>query len=362
MIINKKVVKLTVLCVISLVTIGCGTSRHYEAYGTRNFSLGNYTDSISYYEKALSIDPDNESAVLMSGWSYFKLERYEEALEAFERVRELDKGSTDALEGIGWTMFKLGRYQDSLKVFETLMEKDKLHAGAVEGVAYNYFKLGNTEKAKEYLEIALTENPGSADNNLIRGYVALQESDFSVAVDYFKRSLKLSGKKDPDTLTAIGNAHFGDKDYNKADYYFNRGLEKNPAHKGAYAGKGKLLLIKQTVMAAGAELVASAEYDAALEEYLELEKLYPEWTEVYAAKGWALFKKGNYKEANGEFEKGLKRFKRSHDIYDGLGWSSLKLGKKNKAEESFRKALEIYPGYYSSIAGLKELESPEERK
>lgn len=356
MMMKKKVWKYISFFIISLIIAGCETSRHYEAYGTRNFTLGNYADSISYYEKALSLNPSNKNAILMSGWSYFKSERYEEALASFEKLRDLDEESTDALEGIGWTTFKLGRYQESLKVFQTLMEKEKDHTGAVEGVAYNYFKSGDLGKAKEYLAIALKENPESSDNNLIRGYVALMESDFPVAVKYFKKSLELSGEKDVDTIAAVGNAYFGDKDYNRADYYYNMALENHPDHQGASAGKGKLASVKQAVMAAGAGLTAAGKYDEALEEFREVEKLYPEWPEVYAAKGWAQYKKGNYKEAYGEFSKGLSRYKLSYDIYDGLGWSSLKLGKKEQADESFRKALGIYPGYYSSAAGLREIE------
>lgn len=352
-ILKKRIVFL--LLITLLLAAGCGMSRQYETYGQRSYSLGNYEDSADQYERALSANPNNKNALLMVGWTYFKLERYDDARQSFERLNELDRVSVDAFEGLGWTYFKLGRYKESLETFEAIRKKDKLHTGAIEGIAYNYFKMGNLAKAKEYLNIALIENPNSSDSHLIFGFVALRESDFPAAIRFFEKAHRLSIKKDPDLYAGMGNAYLGSKDYNRADYCYNRALELSFKNQLAIAGKGQIFTIKQAVMAEGARLLAEGNLNAAIEEYTKVEKIYPDWPEVYAAKGWALYKKGDYKEVYAEFTKGLQRYKLSYDIYDGLGWCFLKLGQADDAQQSFRKALEIFPGYLSSQEGLKQL-------
>ncbi|MBI3600818.1 MAG: tetratricopeptide repeat protein [Nitrospinae bacterium] len=357
MVIRQQDVRVFLTIISLLVSMGCSMSRQYEAYGHRSYYLSNYADSAAYYEKALSLKPDNKGALLMSGWSYFKMGRYEDARRRFKKLSEVDNNSVDALEGLGWTDFKLGRYREALKSFEAIREKDPLHTGAVEGIAYSYFKMGNgqKQKAKEYLNIALTENPDSSDSCLIYGFISLQESDFSAAIRFFEKALSLSAKEDPDLYAGLGNAHLGSRSYNKADYYYSRALEINPANQQAVAGKTQLFTVKQIIMAEGMRLTAQGSIKAAMEEYRELEKLYPDWAEVYAAKGWALYKGGDYKGAYEEFMQGLKRNKLSYDIYDGLGWSSYRLGRMDEAERSFKRSLEIFPQYSSSQEGLRQL-------
>ncbi|MBI5749201.1 MAG: tetratricopeptide repeat protein [Nitrospinae bacterium] len=351
----KKAIIVLIILFIFSINFGCSTSHHYTSYGNRNFTFGRYDESAANYEHALSIDTDNRSALLMAGWSYFKMEKYHDAMSKFETLRGLDGGTADSLEGVGWTYFKLNRYMDSLKTFKKLSEIDRNHTGALEGIAYNYFKLGDLNNAKKYLVTALSENPMSSDSNLILGYIAMAESDFQTAISSFKNAQRLSGKESVDIYVALGNGYFGDKDYNNADYYYNKAIEKDMKSQGAIAGKQQLSIIKEGVLSRGNEMLRSGDYDDAMEEYGKIESLYPAWSEVYAAEGWALFKKGNYKDALNKLEKGLSQYRYSYDIYDGLGWSYLKLGKKSDAEQAFKNALELFPDYYSSQAGLKEL-------
>lgn len=350
-----KEIKVLIPTIFLLISTGCSMSRQYEAYGHRSYYLSNYADSAAYYEKSLTSEPDNKSALLMSGWSYFKIGQYEDARRHFQKLGKVDNNSVDALEGLGWTDFKLGRYREALKSFEAIREKDPLHTGAVEGIAYSYFKMGNLQKAKEYLNIAITENPDSSDSYLIYGFIALQESDFSAAIGFFEDTLSLSAKEDTDLYAGLGDAHLGSRSYNKADYYYRRAIEINAANQQAIAGKTQIFTVKQIIMAEGMRLAAEGSIEAAMEEYHEIEKLYPDWAEIYAAKGWALYKGGDYKGAYKEFMQGLKRNKLSYDIYDGLGWSSYRLGRMDEAERAFKRSLELFPQYLSSQEGLRQI-------
>ncbi|NOX35541.1 MAG: tetratricopeptide repeat protein [Deltaproteobacteria bacterium] len=354
---NKWIKLILVFFMISIFIAGCKSIGANLANGWKYFDKKEYALSARYYENILNEEPDHQVSLLMAGWCYFKLERYEEALMSFERLKELDKKSFDALEGIGWSTFKLHDFKKSLETFETMHEKKKNHIGAIEGIAYNYFKLGKLEQAKKYLKTAFKKDPESADNHVIRGYIAFMEKDYPLAIKYFNKSLELSEKPDPDTLTAIGNVYLAQKDYNNADLWFNKGLEQNAKHPGATAGRASLAYIKRTAMARASEFYTQKQYSRALNAFRKVEQKYPLWAEVHTAIGWTQYKKLNYREAQKSFEAGLKLNKLSYDGYDGLGWSMLKLGKDSEAKEAFKKALDLYPDYISSTAGLEELKN-----
>lgn len=353
--IPKWITKLFVFFIIFGFLTSCKANSFFLENGWHYFENKEYAMSTKYYEGALNEDPNDKDALLMVGWTYFKLERYEEALMAFERLEELDKKSFDALEGIGWSAFKLMNFRKSLEVFESMHQKDKSHIGTIEGLAYNHFKLGNLDEAQKHLKTALEKNPKSVDNHIIKGYVAFAEKDFPLAIRYFKKALDLSEKPDPDTLTAIGNVYLSEKDYNNADLWFYKGLIVNSKHPGATAGKISLVYIKSTVMSEISQYFAEGNYDQAVEACNKVEQNYPNWAETKMAKGWAQFKKKNYTAAKAAFEEGVQLNRFSYDGYDGLGWSLFKLGKKKEATQAFEKSLELYPGYFSSEAGLKEL-------
>ncbi len=353
---KRKIIHLVFIVIAGIIVMGLKSFEFMLTDAWEYYEKGSYGKSISIYEKILLEDPNEKTALLMAGWNYFKLDRFEEALMAFEQLDKIEKDSFDVQEGLGWANFKLGNYQASLKIFEIMHAKKNKHTGTIEGLAYNHFKLGNAKASKQFLEIALQNNPKSPDNNLIRGYVASMEMDWDTAIKYFKESMKLAGKEDPDTLVALGNACLGKKDYNEADYYFGQALQKNISHIDAYNGKTRLLYIKQSEMAKGAELFTKGSYDEAMEAYQEVEKKYPRWPEVYAGKGWVRYKKSDYQGAIKEFQNSVKNYELLYDSYDGLGWSYLKLDEAKKARASFQKALELYPGYYSSVSGLLELD------
>lgn len=217
-----------------------GCAQHYVAQGNRSFAFKYYNESAGRYESALTEDSSDKTALLMAGWSYFKMAEYARALERFKKLSELDPKSDDALEGIGWTYFKLGQYNDSIQTFQTLHKRDKDRAAALEGIAYSYFKLGDVVNASHYLKLAILENPRSSDNHLIRGYVAMMETNYPLAICSFKNAQSLLAKRNPDVDVALGNAYLATKDYQHANNSFDQALKKNSQHAGALAGKKQI--------------------------------------------------------------------------------------------------------------------------
>jgi len=349
-----KNIKYVIVPLLVAILSGCMASRQKELLGNRDFEFDHYNKAISRYSEAVSIDPENKNALLMLGWSHFKKKEFKEALDTFIQLREIAPDSRDALEGVGWSAFKLGMYKKSMQAFLAYREQDELYPGAIEGVAYNDYKLGRYTKAKGLLDIAIIEDPDSSDNYLIRGLVADVSSDWKGATKYFQRALNLSGKDDLFIKSKLAKALLNYEEYNEADRMYNSILASDPKNVAAIAGKRKLSVIKKAILEVADKLYVAGQFNESLEELSALETIYPDWPEVYARKGRIEYKKGDYSASCAEFEKGNRLYALSYHIHDGLGWCLVKLGKKEQAEQSFHKALKIYPGYPSSLAGLKE--------
>ena len=228
------------LGVIAAAAVFYGCAQQHRAMGGRSFAFGNYESASQSYDQALSYNSSDPNALLMSGWSSFKQGDYAKSLNSFSKLQQADPDSRDALEGLGWTYFKTAKYDSAIAAFQSLREKDKDSASAVEGIGYSYFKLGKVAEAKEYLRLAILENPRNSDTHLIRGYAAMMESDYRTAIGSFKKARSLLLKSNADLETALGNAYLGNNDKRNAERCFNRALKKDPNHAGALAGKQKV--------------------------------------------------------------------------------------------------------------------------
>jgi tetratricopeptide (TPR) repeat protein len=58
--------------------------------GITLYALGNYNEAITYYDKALAIDPDQKNALLNKGYALSKLGRYSEAITYYDKILAID--------------------------------------------------------------------------------------------------------------------------------------------------------------------------------------------------------------------------------------------------------------------------------
>jgi len=57
---------------------------------------GEYGKAISYYDKALKVDPNNEGAIKGKGFSLLKQGKYQEAIDQFEKLLQINPGNEQA--------------------------------------------------------------------------------------------------------------------------------------------------------------------------------------------------------------------------------------------------------------------------
>jgi tetratricopeptide (TPR) repeat protein len=128
----------------------------------------------------------------------------------------------------------------------------------------------------------------------------------------------------------LGAMHERNKDYETADKYFRKCLERNPDFAEALNYLGYMWAEQGKKLDEAYELIDKAV------------KLEPENAAFLDSMAWVLYQQGKAKEALPWMEKALKLVTEPDaTLYDHLGDIYLKLGDKAKARDAWRKSLEI---------------------
>jgi tetratricopeptide (TPR) repeat protein len=73
-------------------------------------NLGNYTQAMSYIDKALAIDPNDKFALSGKGYVLNSLGNYSQAMPYLDKALAIDPNFKDALNGKGVSLEGLGSY------------------------------------------------------------------------------------------------------------------------------------------------------------------------------------------------------------------------------------------------------------
>jgi tetratricopeptide (TPR) repeat protein len=128
----------------------------YSNLGDVYNKLKQYELSDKYYQKALSINPNN--AFVLNNWAYYlslRNQELEKAAEMSRRSIDLDAKNANFLDTYGWILYQQKKYEDAL----IWLEKARLNGGDNNGTVLEHYgdalyKSGRTNEAVEYWEKA----------------------------------------------------------------------------------------------------------------------------------------------------------------------------------------------------------------
>lgn len=97
-------------------------------------ALGNWNMVINHYEKILEINPNNSIATHRLGLIYYGREDYSAAYSYFEKVVNLYPFDYDALIMFAWTNYKLNKTREAKILFQKALMHTPGGASALEGL------------------------------------------------------------------------------------------------------------------------------------------------------------------------------------------------------------------------------------
>jgi tetratricopeptide (TPR) repeat protein len=132
--------------------------------GMAYLDVGNYTEAIPYFDKALATNPNYTLALNNKGAALYGLGIYNESIAYFDKVLSVNPGYTTALYNKGAALSKLGIYNESIAYFDKVLAIQPTNALALAGKKLDLAAFSKTNIiAKPTGTIATPQNPQSSD-------------------------------------------------------------------------------------------------------------------------------------------------------------------------------------------------------
>jgi tetratricopeptide (TPR) repeat protein len=134
---------------------------YYEKGHALLNNLGNYTGAIKYLYKALAIDPNFKGALNDKGNALNNLHEYNSAITYFNRVLATDPSDEFALNDKGWALNGLGNYTGAITYLNKALKIDPTNGDALSNKGWALNGLGNYTEAIKYLDNASALDPNN---------------------------------------------------------------------------------------------------------------------------------------------------------------------------------------------------------
>jgi len=203
---------------------------YYDALGSVYYLKGSLRKAISFYQKAVEIEPEYGKAHINLAFKYAEQGRFEDAVKElrvalrihpnypdlhyslglwhldracfqeaegeFRRALELNKDYLMARNSLAYALYKLGKHGEALREYNRVLEDGLISAEIYVRSAAIRFSRGEYKEAKEALRKALNLNPDYAELHYWLGKTWLGLGEKEEAARALNRFLSLSREKE----------------------------------------------------------------------------------------------------------------------------------------------------------------------
>lgn len=286
--------------------------------------LGRYQEAIKIFEKRLSFSPDFETAI-MCAMTYEIILDYENTEKYYAQAMALDPKNIMVVESHGKTLLELDRYEEALKDFNAALALDPESPDALCGRGQTLFHLGNTEDALKDLKATVRLDPENMIAWGMLGQIKLYEEDYEKALKYLEKAIDI----DPDLLVydfrASAKRALGDLDGALAD--IKLAIEFEPENVDYLIDEGIILIQMERI-------------DEALKVFNEA-LLREKTPEAYRFRGLAFMKELEYEKAIADFTEAEKLGAEAPDLFLNRGEAFYQLGEQEKGMADFQRAKKL---------------------
>jgi tetratricopeptide (TPR) repeat protein len=261
-------------------------------------------------------------------------------------------------------LFREGVYQTAMQDAHRAIDIDSTRPPYYLLLSDIYFTVNQTRKAKEYLERCIRIDDKNVDANMKLAEMYLYVEQHKLSIEYVDKVLKqelrnpkayfikgMNFKEMGDTARAISN--------------FQTVVEQDPEYYNAYMQLGKLHTLQnnelavqylntalrlnprstEALYARGLYYQNRGDYDNANRDYDSLLRIDPVFKSAYYNKGYILMLNKKYPQAIEEFNMAIQSERYYKEAYYMRGLCYRYIRKEDKAQEDFKMALKIDPDY-----------------
>lgn len=309
-------------------------------------------EAVDCFTKILSIEENNNYALVGLGDSQRKQNNFKQAAEYYLNCLSCHPGNNYALFGLADCYKALNQYRKAIEIWEQYLIHDDRNITVLTRIADAYRKIKDFKKSKDYYLRVLDMEQDNSYALIGLGHLHYDFKEYKDALFYWSAMLDKNEEfADIRVLTSIGNCYRKLKSFDKGIPYFERALLRDPKNFYALFGLAdcyrgmnqqfksieywnKILEIdpnnKVILARAGDAYRNTGDYRTAEEYYnkaLSIE------FDIYAALGLALINKGEgkYEEAIARLNSLIKIDSKNYRFYIDAADCYLKMNRKDKA-------------------------------
>jgi tetratricopeptide (TPR) repeat protein len=230
-----------------------GNLYYYTIQGGRSLLESDFNQSVSYYQKALELDPNNANLMRSLGNVYYLSGQYQQAADSYKRAIKVNQKDAVAYRNLGSVSTRLGLYTDAEMNYKKAIQIDPSDAESFLGLGGVYNMMGKYNEAAIFYGKAAELKPAStglattykiqqdvlkyqkaveanqsdtaALLNLGDAYMSLRQ--YKQAGDAYQKIIAIR----PDDALALereGDAFYRQLDYLRADEYYRKAVLLKP--------------------------------------------------------------------------------------------------------------------------------------
>jgi tetratricopeptide (TPR) repeat protein len=350
----------------------------YSQLGMAYLQKARETGDPTYYQKteealdkALSFQPDDYSSVSARGALALARHDFALALEWGEKAKQLNPDRIYAYGVIADAQIELGQYEEAVQTLQTMVDLRpdmnsysrisylrELHGdmdGALEmmqlavdsgtpnsestawvrtQLANLYFNTGRLEQAELEYQRTLQDRPNYVYALAGLGRVCAAQGDMEAAIELMNQTVAIMPL--PEFVITLGDLYQASGQHEKAEQQYRLVAAIETLHRANGVDMDMEIALFH------------ADHDQQLEETLALaRKAYTNRPSIHAADAlaWALYKTGNYQEAQRYSVEALQLGTKDSLKLFHTGMIALELGSKDQAREYIEEALAINPHF-----------------
>ncbi len=117
--------------------------------GRTKYSMGDYKAALESFDEVLTANPGDGNTQLWAGLAAYYSENYSEAVSYLEKAVQLDDQSVEAKANLGAAYFKEERYKDAAFVYQMMLDENPKDAEALYNLGLSLYAQGLLDEAKQ---------------------------------------------------------------------------------------------------------------------------------------------------------------------------------------------------------------------
>ncbi len=243
-----KKIKILLVLAACITVVGAGAVRAQESPDTSAISSynlgiqaeqkGDTTEAITYYQAAVTSDPEYADAYYNMGSIFFAQAKYEKAAENFKKVTEIDPTNPEGLASYGKVLYVQDKYDESMEAYQQALQVSPNFGEARKELGKINFKMATrSSKAverKEFyqqcignLEKYVASAPDDAYSYYLMGMAHKRLKSYDKAIENLTMAVELD-PEDFESISSLAGIFVSLERYSQAIKAYEKALKLKP--------------------------------------------------------------------------------------------------------------------------------------